>query len=37
MNFDIRRSKVIIQLLKGPLYRDASPNGWRDLTAYSQR
>ncbi len=34
MKFEVPKSKVIIQILKGPLYRDSSPTGWQDLLKY---
>jgi hypothetical protein len=34
MNFEVAKSKVIIQLLKGPLYRESSPTAWQHLLFY---
>lgn len=34
MNFEVSRSKVIIHILKGPLYREASPTSWQELLKY---
>lgn len=31
MSFDIKKSKVLIQLLKGPIYRDTMPVLWQDF------
>ncbi len=34
MNFEVAKSKIIIQLLKGPLYRDLSPSAWQHLSQF---
>lgn len=34
MNFEVAKSKVIIQLLKGPLYRETSPTAWQQLLLF---
>jgi hypothetical protein len=31
MSFDVKKSKVLIQLLKGPIYRDSMPILWQDF------
>lgn len=36
MNFEASRSKVIIQLLKGPLYREQTPGLWHDFLKYQE-
>lgn len=34
MNFEVKKSKVMIHLLKGPLYRDSSASVWHDLLSF---
>lgn len=37
MSFEIQKSKVLIQLLKGPIYRDSSPVLWQDLLVFKEQ
>lgn len=37
MSFDIKKSKVLIQLLKGPLYRDSMPVLWQDFLVIKEQ
>ena len=37
MTFEVRKSKTLIHLLKGPLYREASPIVWHDLILFQEQ
>lgn len=37
MNFELRKSKTLIHLLKGPLYRESSPVLWQDLLFFQEQ
>lgn len=37
MTFEVRKSKALIHLLKGPLYRDSSPIVWHDLIFFQEQ
>jgi hypothetical protein len=36
MSFEIQKSKVLIQLLKAPIYRDSSPVLWQELLKHKE-
>lgn len=37
MSFDIKKTKVLVQLLKGPIYRDSMPVLWQDFLIYKEQ
>ena len=37
MAFEVRKSKALIHLLKGPLYRESSPIVWHDLIFFQEQ
>jgi hypothetical protein len=37
MAFEVRKSKTLISLLKGPLYRESSPIIWHDLMFFQEQ
>lgn len=37
MAYEVRKSKALIHLLKGPLYRESSPSVWHDLILFQEQ